>query len=56
MAEGTLAVLKADLRARSRDIARIGERIQARLGTFARSAEEVDSMGYLAGFSLGIGP
>ena len=46
MAEGTLAVLEADLRARSRDIARIGERIQARLETFARSAEGVDSMGY----------
>ena len=30
--------------------------IQARLETFARSAEGVDSMGYLAGFSLGFGP
>ena len=41
-----LAVLEAGLRARSREIARIGDRIQSRLGTFARSAEGVDSMGY----------
>ena len=46
MDKGAFAVLEADLRARARDIARIGERIQARLGTFARSAEGVDSMGY----------
>ena len=41
-----LAVLEAGLRSRSREIARIGDRIQSRLGTFARSAEGVDSMGY----------
>ncbi len=41
-----LAVLEAGLRSRSRDIARLGDRIQSRLGTFARSAEGVDSMGY----------
>ncbi len=46
MDKGAFAVLEADLRARARDIARIGERIQSRLGTFARSAEGVDSMGY----------
>lgn len=46
MDRGAFAVLEADLRARSRDIARIGERIQARLETFAQSAEGVDSMGY----------
>ena len=46
MDKGAFAVLEADLRARARDIARLGERIQARLGTFARSAEGVDSMGY----------
>ena len=46
MDKGAFADLEADLRARSRDIARIGERIQSRLGTFARSAEGVDSMGY----------
>ena len=46
MDKETFAVLEADLRARSRDIARIGERIQSRLETFAQSPEGVDSMGY----------
>lgn len=46
MDKEAFAVLEADLRARSRDIARIGERIQSRLETFARSPEGVDSMGY----------
>lgn len=41
-----LAVLEAGLRSRSLEIARIGDRIQSRLGTFADSAEGVDSMGY----------
>ena len=40
------AVLEAGLRSRSREIARIGDRIQSRLATFARSPEGVDSMGY----------
>jgi hypothetical protein len=46
MDKGTLSVLDAELRARFRDISRIGDRIEARLGTFAHSAEGVDSMGY----------
>ena len=46
MDEGALAVLEADLRASSRDIARIGDRIQSRLATLAQSPEGVDSMGY----------
>ena len=46
MDEGAFAVLEAGLRARSRDVARIGDRIQSRLGTFARTSEGVDSMGY----------
>ena len=46
MDEGAFAVLEAGLRARVRDISRIGGRIEERLGTFARSAEGVDSMGY----------
>lgn len=37
---------RSSLQSRSREIARIGERIQSRLETFARSAEGVDSMGY----------
>ena len=40
------AVLEAELRARNRDISRIGDRIEERRGTFPRRAEEVDSMGY----------
>ena len=46
MDKGAFAVLEAGLRARVRDISRIGGRIEERLGTFARSAEGVDSMGY----------
>ena len=46
MDKGTFSVLEAELRARYRDISRIGDRIEARLGTFAHSAEGVDSMGY----------
>ena len=46
MDKGAFAVLEAGLRARVRDISRIGGRIEERLGTFAHSAEGVDSMGY----------
>ena len=46
MDKGALAVLEAELRARVQDISRIGGRIEERLGTFAHSAEGVDSMGY----------
>ena len=46
MDKGTFSVLEAELRARFRDIGRIGDRIEARLGTFVHSAEGVDSMGY----------
>lgn len=46
MTKGAFAVLEADLRERSRDIARIGDRIQSRLATFSHIAEGVDSMGY----------
>ena len=46
MDKEAFAVLEAGLRARVRDIRRIGSRIEKRLGTFAHSAEGVDSMGY----------
>ena len=46
MDKGAFAVLEAELRTRSRDISRIGGRIEERLSTFAHSAEGVDSMGY----------
>ena len=46
MDKEAFAVLEAELRARIRDISRIGSRIGERLGTFAHSAEGVDSMGY----------
>ena len=46
MDEGAFAVLEAGLRARVRDISRIGSRIEERLGTFAQRAEGIDSMGY----------
>ena len=46
MDKEAFAVLEAGLRARVRDVSRIGDRIEERLGTFARSAEGVDSMGY----------
>ena len=46
MDKEAFAVLEAGLRARVRDISRIGGRIEERLGTFAHSAEGVDSMGY----------
>ena len=46
MDKGAFAVLEAGLRARVRDISRIGGRIEERLCTFAHSAEGVDSMGY----------
>ena len=46
MDKGAFAVLEAGLRERVQDISRIGGRIEERLGTFAHSAEGVDSMGY----------
>ena len=46
MDKGAFSVLEAELRARFRDVSRIGDRIEKRLGAFARSAEGVDSMGY----------
>ena len=46
MDKGAFSVLEAELRARIQDISRIGGRIEERLGTFAHSAEGVDSMGY----------
>ena len=46
MDKGAFAVLEAELRTRFRDVSRIGGRIEERLGTFAHSAEGVDSMGY----------
>lgn len=46
MDKGAFAVLEAGLRARVRDISGINGRIEERLGTFAHSAEGVDSMGY----------
>ena len=46
MDKGAFSVLEAELRARFRDVSRIGDRIEERLGAFARSAEGVDSMGY----------
>ncbi len=46
MDKGAFAVLEAGLRARVRDINRIGDRIEERLGTFAHSPEGVDSIGY----------
>ena len=46
MDKGAFAVLEAGLRARVRDISRIGSRIEERLDTFAHNAEGVDSMGY----------
>ena len=39
MDKGAFAVLEAGLRARVRDISRIGSRIEERLGTFTHSAE-----------------
>ena len=52
MDKGAFAVLEAELRTRSRDISRIGGRIEERLSTFAHSAEGVDSMGVPAPQSL----
>ncbi len=46
MDKGAFAVLEAELRSRFQDISRIGDRIGDRLGTFAHSAEGIDSMGY----------
>ena len=46
MDKGAFSVLEAELRTRSRDISRIGGRIEERLSAFAHSAEGVDSMGY----------
>ena len=46
MDKGAFSVLEAELRARFRDVSRIGDRIEERLGAFAHSAEGVDSMGY----------
>lgn len=46
MNKGAFSILEAELRARSRDIGRIGGRIEERLSAFAHSAEGIDSMGY----------
>ena len=46
MDKGAFSILEAELRARSRDIDRIGGRIEERLSAFAHSAEGIDSMGY----------
>ena len=46
MDKGAFSVLEAELRARFRDVSRIGSRIEERLGTFAQRAEGIDSMGY----------
>ncbi|MXZ71021.1 MAG: hypothetical protein F4Z04_05885 [Acidobacteria bacterium] len=46
MDEAAFAVLEAELRARHRDLERIGERIEDRRTTFANGAEAVDSLGY----------
>ena len=46
MDEGAFSILEAALRARCRDIDRIGKRIEERRPTFAHRAEEADSMGY----------
>ena len=46
MDKGAFSVLEAELRARFRDVSRIGCRIEERLGTFTQRAEGVDSMGY----------
>ncbi len=46
MDKGAFSILEAELRSRSRDIDRIGGRIEERLSAFAHSAEGIDSMGY----------
>ena len=46
MDEAAFAVLDAELRARHRDIQRIGDRIEERRGSFVSGAEAVDSLGY----------
>ena len=46
MDEAAFAVLEADLRARHRDLERIGEPIEDRRRTFASAAEAIDSLGY----------
>ena len=46
MDEGALALLEATLRARCRDIDRIGDRVEERLRTLRRGGEAIDSMGY----------
>lgn len=46
MDKGAFSILEAELRAHSRDIDRIGGRIEERLSAFAHSAEGIDSMGY----------
>ncbi len=46
MDEAACAVLEAELRARHRDLERIGERIEDRRTTFANGAQAVDSLGY----------
>jgi hypothetical protein len=46
MDEGAFSLLEAALRARCRDIDRIGDRIEERRATGTRGAEAVDSMAY----------
>lgn len=46
MDEGAFVLLEATLRARCRDIDRIGDRIEERLGTLPGAGEAIDSMGY----------
>ena len=46
MDEGACSVLEATLRARRRDIRRIGDRIEERRSTFDEATAGVDSMGY----------
>ena len=46
MDEAAFAVLEAELRARHRDLERIGKRIEDRRRSFANGAEAVDSLGY----------
>lgn len=46
MDEGAFALLEATLRARCRDIDRIGERVEERLQGLPGGGEAIDSMGY----------
>ena len=46
MDEGAFALLEATLRARCRDIDRIGDRVEERLQGLPRGGEAIDSMGY----------